>query len=104
MQLSNIYFKMALEVIGQYLVVVFAIVVLLGLKYYVLNKRVAKQADGYVDPERCVEQLGKQVESGDKGQLLDKYVRSSMNSSERFRNIAIIVAYINSKEKEPKKC
>ena len=27
-----------------------------------------------------------------------------MNSSERFRNIAIIVAYINSKEKEPKKC
>ena len=57
---------MALEVIGQYLVVVFAIVVLLGLKYYVLNKRVAKQVDGYVDPERCVEQLGKQVEGGDK--------------------------------------
>ena len=51
-----------------------------------------------------MEQLGKQVEGGDKGQLLDKYVRSSTNSSERYRNIAIIVAYINSKEKEPKKC
>ena len=43
-----------MEIVGQYLVIMFAVAALIGLKYYVINRRVKKQIDVYIDPGQCI--------------------------------------------------
>lgn len=94
---------MILEDIWQYLVVGLAIAVLLAVKAIVLQRRVTKQSEAYVDPGLCLEHLSKQIERVDLAEkMLDNYVLNSQNSADRFRNIALLVAFINSKQKESK--
>ena len=38
------------EVFAQYGIVIFAFAAIIALKFYVLNKRVKLQADGFIDP------------------------------------------------------
>ena len=94
---------MILEDIWQYLIVGLAIAVLLAVKAMVLQRRVTKQSEAYVDPALCLEHLTKQIQRVDLAEkMLDNYVLNSQNSADRFRNIALLVAFINSKQKESK--
>ena len=58
------------EVFAQYGIVIFAFATLIALKFYILNKRVKLQSDGFIDPSECIDKLAKEVLNGDIKQIL----------------------------------
>lgn len=72
---------MYLESITQYLLVALAVGILVGLKIFILSKRVNKQTEGYIDPDQCIDQVGKQIEKTEMAEkMLENYVGNSKNS------------------------
>ena len=57
------YLKMVMEILGQYLVVIFAIALLVALKFYIINRRVHKQIETFIDPAQCIQEMGKQIQN-----------------------------------------
>ena len=53
------------EVFGQYMIVILAFACIIGLKFYVINKRVSLQSEQFIDPEQCIDKIGKEVKSSD---------------------------------------
>lgn len=81
-----------------------AVALIICLKVWTIRNRIVKQTNGYIDPSYCISHLEKQIERVDLAEkLLDNYVSNSQESPDRFRNIALMVAFINSKLERPQK-
>ena len=93
---------MEIENVWQYLIVAAAILGLLTIKWFAVRKRVSKQVDGFIHPELCLEELKTKLGSPQQAEsILRVYLNGSQPSADRLRNIALIVAYLNSQHTKP---
>lgn len=91
------------EIWWQWGLIVLAVVVLLGIKAFTLNKKYNSQLENFVHPDIFVKDVKAKVTSPEQAtEILAINIKITPLGHERLRNISILVAILNDFKKPPK--
>lgn len=86
-------------IFSQYALICFAVLVVLGIKFYTVNKSYNNQLTAFVNPSLLVEEVKKKLKKipdSDPRIILAQNLTSMKQDPSRIRNVAILLAVMKS--------
>ena len=83
------------SIFQQYLIIGVVVAIVLGIKFYAVNKSYSKKLDSYVEPDILIPDIEaklKKVSSNDLRIILNQNLKYVVSEPERMRNIALLIA------------